>query len=592
MTYFARAFELSQRPVRDSSDLRRILALPRRTLAEPPPGWEDRWRRPAGTCPDVSCPYALPLKSHQRTTLYEASLLRGVVGPQGVGQGKAWTSLLLPAVLGAKRPVVLVPSPLVIQTERIYEHLCLHWRLPPTAILGYGRLSHPKHALALEDLDPDCLVADEAHKLENPGAACHKRVKACLRRRPHCAFCALTGTPNDKSIKDDAYVQLWALRAGAPVPQDWQQREHWAIALDYLPEPLENCPPGALVAFGTPVREAYGQWVAETPGVVASEGLSCDAPLHLDVRPLAIPPPVVRALDDLRATWTRPDGEEFSEALDFSRYARQLATGLYTRWNPAPPADWLDARRDWKREVRTFLASRSKPGIDSEALYEEAVAAGRVPSTSYGPWRAVEDSFRPRKETVWLDDYLARDAARWARGPGSPGIVWTRSPALGRRIAELAGVRYYGEGPKDALAILPRALGGEIDGSVSIVASLDAHGTGRNLQMYRRQLFTSPSSNARTTEQWLGRLHRFGQEAPSVEATFYLHTPEAQDAFRQAVGAARWLQEYRRQPQRLCAAVYSDALRAILGPRGFDFGRKVSYVRNTVASDGLDQKSQ
>ncbi|WP_157775428.1 hypothetical protein [Melittangium boletus] len=79
---------------------------------------------------------------------------------------------------------------------------------------------------------------------------------------------------------------------------------------------------------------------------------------------------------------------------------------------------------------------------------------------------------------MWLSDFIVQDAARWAARKGLPGIVWVEFPELGERIARAAGVPFYGGGPLASQTIIRESS------KRSIVASLRAHGTGKNLTMF------------------------------------------------------------------------------------------------------------
>ncbi len=52
-----------------------------------------------------------------------------------------------------------------------------------------------------------------------------------------------------------------------------------------------------------------------------------------------------------------------------------------------------------------------------------------------------------------------------------------------------------------------------------VIASLDAHGTGKNLQHFQHMCVVQWPRSARTAEQLLGRLHRRGQEADELPVT-------------------------------------------------------------------------
>jgi hypothetical protein len=570
VSYFASAFQSMSRPVPHGPEVTRIAALPFRTLAEPQGGWEDKWRL-AG-CDNAECPYHRGLRPTQRTALYEAQRAGGLFAPMGVGTGKTLTSLLLPTVLGAQRTVLLIPPSLRAKTKADYAHLREHWVLPsPEAltIVAYSELSVAKGTDLLERLAPDLIVADEAHCLKDPKAARTKRFLRYFKAHPDTRFCALSGTMTSRSLRDWAHLSRLALRTGSPAPRDWRTLDSWAWALDDLKEPFENSPPGALAVFcphGEPVREGYRRRVLGTPGVVATATTDCDASLVIQERRVKVPPSVREALDQLRTTWQRPDGEEFNSALEAYRYARQLASGLYLRWTEKPPQAWLEARQAWHREVRTFLSRRSTPGLDSPALYEAAVKAGRLPSTSYGPWKALEAEFSPETEDVWLSGFLVEDAVRWLAG--TPGIVWTESPAFGQRLAKATGLRYYGAGAKASAAIL------EADPGESFVASVQAHGTGKHLAAWSRGLVVTANPKGEVWQQLLGRMHRQGQKADEVVFDVYLHTPELRAAFAEARKNSEFQGSAFGEPQRLEAAT------VLLSPTASHVPSAVDIQRN------------
>jgi hypothetical protein len=83
------------------------------------------------------------------------------------------------------------------------------------------------------------------------------------------------------------------------------------------------------------------------------------------------------------------------------------------------------------------------------------------------------------------------------------------------------------------------------------VASIQAHGTGRNLQMFSRNLVVSCPSAGADWEQLLGRTHRQGQQADEVEYDFF-------DTFdhevKTAVKDAAYIKDILGQDQRLLFA--------------------------------------
>jgi hypothetical protein len=80
-------------------------------------------------------------------------------------------------------------------------------------------------------------------------------------------------------------------------------------------------------------------------------------------------------------------------------------------------------------------------------------------------------------------------------------------------------------------------------GDRSIVASIKAHGTGRDgLQyIFSKNLVANPPSSGATWEQLLGRTHRVGQRSDEVEVWTYRHTPELRECLDDAIGQARYI---------------------------------------------------
>jgi len=131
--------------------------------------------------------------------------------------------------------------------------------------------------------------------------------------------------------------------------------------------------------------------------------------------------------------------------------------------------------------------------------------------------------------------------------------VWVEFPELGERIAKAAGVPFYGGGPLTSQTIIRE------DGNRPIVASLRAHGTGKNLTMFSRMLFVNLPADGAAFEQVIGRMHRQGQMADEVEVELYQHTPELIRSVRKAREFARFIEQTEGTPQKLCFAAYDWA---------------------------------
>jgi len=185
----------------------------------------------------------------------------------------------------------------------------------------------------------------------------------------------------------------------------------------------------------------------------------------------------------------------------------------------------------------------------------ECGGRGKVParpvweSECWAPWKAIKGTVTPITKTARLSDYLVLDAIEW--GQKNKGVIWYSYNALGEWISELGGFSLHGGGPKAAALIAAE------DGTQSIVASIQAHGTGRDglQRLFDRQLICNPPSSSTTWEQLLGRLHRQGQAADKVFAEVYLHTPEFKASLTKAMTRSLYVQTTLGSEQKLQTAM-------------------------------------
>jgi hypothetical protein len=524
-------------PVGTSPDLERILSLPRRPQSEIlGPGDVERltakYRRPGGT---------MTLRPVQAALVKEFETTGAAFGNVGVGEGKTIPSALAATVMGAKVAVLLVPPSLRAKfLELEYPVLAQHWKLPNVAghpifypdtdallhVVSYSQLSSPKGWDILERLKPDLIVADEAHCLARSSART-RRFRAFRKKHPGTRCVFLSGTLTNREIQEFASLLYYALGKGAPVPLHWPTLEAWGEVLNARNwvegEPIN--PPGALTALctldGQDVRDAFRERLVSTPGVIVSSTTTIPNALVLYERPLDPPDVVTKALADLNATWETPKGELLNEAIERYRVAREISAGLYNRpvWPDDVPfedrLEWLEARRDWNKAMVEVLRGDGVRGMDSPHLLAQAAnrwhegyehegqiipprsRSGPLPVFPAAPWPRWKDAKAripaPSSEVVWLDDFLVDDAIRW--GLDAPGVIWYEHSEIGYRIATGGKFPLYGGGPKASAEILRET------GERTIVASIDAHGTGR--------------TSRRSTARWSRPLRPVGRPGSS-----------------------------------------------------------------------------
>lgn len=497
--------------------LRRILALPRRSPV-PPEGLAEKLtellRTPKG---------GMTLRPLQALALHDIGTCGGAFLPLDVGEGKTLVSLLAPYVLDAKRPLLLLPANLIQKTAREARALSEHWLIPSNIrLMSYQMLGLVHSARDVDVYAPDLIIADECQKLKNrDNAAVARRVERYLEANPGTKFVGMTGTIMRRSLRDFAHILRWALKDKAPVPLRDSEVDEWALALDErIENEFQRIEPGALLELAAggyahldPVvaaRRGFRKRLRETPGVVASaeSGTVVDVGLTIRTIRYEVSPVMREHFRVLREDKVAPNGDELWEAADTWRHAREMALGFAQRWDPQPPEDWRQARKEWFQFVRGVL-QRSRTW-DSPEHVAQACDAGKLPGHKLAVWRRIKDSFIPNPVPVWHDDTAIRMCAQWMR---EPGLVWTEHVPFAERLAQVTGAKYYGA---KGLAADGEFIDDAYPGR-SIIVSVDANREGRNLQKkWHRNLITTPMEGADVWQQLLGRTHRPGQERDVV----------------------------------------------------------------------------
>lgn len=566
--------------VQATSDLRRVLAIPRRTWTEADARalaeqMTPLLRTPTGT---------MALRPIQAQALYEAATTGGMLGALRAGCGKTLISLLAPYVLESRRPLLLVPAKLVAKTQREQIELAKHWRIPNfIRIVSYEILGRVQSAELLDRYQPDLVIPDECHRLKNPRAAVTRRVMRYLAASPTTRVLVMSGTVTSRSIEDYAHLLRRALGPNAaPVPHSASETAEWADALDDKPNADTRVNTGALVLLCdaqeaelhkteplVACRRAFRRRLVDTAGVIATtEGLvGCS----LSISPLI--PSMGRATDDafleLRRAWQLPDGQPLATGVDMYRHARELALGFFYLWSPPAPKDWLKARQRWYAACRYILGSNRR-NLDSPLEVANAVDAGLYPHAvtlgsgesvkpldALNAWRAIRDVFRPNTVPVWVDHGALAACEAWAKG--GPGVIWTSHTAFAEELSRRTGFAYHGAQGLDA-------RGRQIESASPrevVIASIESNSEGRNIQkLWSRNLITSMPKLGKTVEQLLARTHREGQPADEVSCDVFMSCREHAEAFEAARENARFVEATQGQAQRILYADVDDMPRA------------------------------
>ncbi len=553
------------RGVSKSVEFQRILNLPRRKLdLDAVQDVTSLFHREGGT---------MSFWPIQSAALIEASEADGLFAPIGVGAGKTLLSLALPDALDSKRTVLLVPSQLKKKSQKEISFYGRHFCLPidRITIIAYSELSSAKHQDILFELDPDLIIADECHALRHRSSARTKRFLRFMNQTPSCRFAGMSGTITNKSILDYAHLLELALRKNSPLPRIFTEVGEWSAALDVDIGNRQPRAPGVLVQFckdGENVRKGYRRRLTETPGVVATEEGAIGT--SLIVRRLApdVPDVVKVLLHKVKTTWCIGE-EELESAIAYWRVMRQLAAGFYYVWvwpDGIVDHEWLEARAAWHKEVREKL-KQSRQGLDSPLLlanaaeryrkskcqlegfvFETRTDSGEGPrwrSEHWDAWRLVKDRPKPPTKAVWVSDYIIYEALIWAAkvAKKGPAIIWYEHKCIGEKLAEVSGLPHFGPGDDATDARDP-----------IIICGTRTQGTGKNLQFYNQNLFTSLSGSGTEFEQNVGRTHRPGQLADEVLVDWYGNTEETIEALAKIIKQAEYMQDTTGQRQKVLYA--------------------------------------
>lgn len=441
-------------------------------------------------------------------------------------------------------------------------------------IMPYSLLQAEDAWTLLEELRPDLLFFDEAHNIKNKRAARTSRILSYWRKyRP--AVSALSGTMTRKSLKDYAHILLMCLGQKSPLPTDMSIVEGWANVLDSAQaqheyhdkttsagplRPLINWSnhhfPLSPLSFDVPgFRRAYQNRLLTAPGVVSSPADALGTSLVIENRKVdGAGDELKRLTKQLLDLWVTPDGDEIEHAMLVWKWRTELTAGFYHRhfW---PTAEQLSIHRkitvdqaadfiarsqshhkklqEYHRELRKWFKNNpSVPHMDSPMLVGKEMSKNqdtRVGRVLYTAWRQAKDAEFPEmvereKAPVRVDDYKIKAAVEWAdKNTRSDGIIWYFNQEIGVWVTE--------ELKKKGIPCIHCPAGKDVDIFLTkpdvadrcrghfLVASLKAHGTGKNLQFLHDQLFLQLPWTEDQAQQTIGRTHRTGQLADVVNVT-------------------------------------------------------------------------
>lgn len=514
------------------------------------------------------CRHVDTLNEPQAVYLSELYGLHRAIVPFRTGAGKTLAALLTPTVLSKAlgRPMTaLLMVPASGREKTIYEARAYsrHWRCAAFRLVTYEFLANPRNAKWLDENPHDVVLADEAHRLTPRSKAWGRLGRHLMARAKAGApaiFVPFTASLTSRKLEECWHYCRSAMGDAGPFPATRNEAQVWAAATDEKVPADSRLLPGALGTLAplpdgdmSPHRRAQkqlGDRIGATPGIVSTKEDIPPITLLLSTHHLPLPDHVRDMERDLRDHWRLPSGEEFSHAWDVWKNSRRFGCGLYYRWDPPAPKEWLARRSEWTRFAREYMKYRQN--IDSDVHVANMIDRGELDDSGIlAAWREIRPTFTPVSVAEWIDDTTLKYAANWLR-EHDRGICWVEHRPLGLRLAELTGFPYFSVNASDA------RTGTSIVGYEGTPAIISlAHHTQFNLQYYKDNLITSCPPMGRTLDQLIGRTLRENQEANEVTCEFMLTTAETHACLSQCFADAKRAQNLDGQPKKL---LYGDCM--------------------------------
>jgi hypothetical protein len=515
----------------------------------------------------------------QGWALEELQQCSGLFGMLNVGSGKTGISILAPLILNSRRTVLMIPPALKEQFLRDYAQWSEHFHVPQLQnqafrkeypilyLVPYSKMSQSTSTDLMRKIAPDLIIMDEAHFLKNSTSARTKRLRRYLKECKNTRVLAMSGSMTTKAITEYAHICRWSLKERSPVPGNWIELNDWQEELSpsfiNIMKPKSNYL-DVLAGRGAnrkEKRQAFAKRLNETSGVLTTSLSKLNIPLtYHKVENIDLPKEIKDALKDTRDLEQRPDGEILINGLSKAACLMQLAFGFYYRWiwPRNEPIDirnkWLDARKEWNKEVRDKLKT-AKEFEDSPLLLAQAAArwehgfvseGKKIPpktrhlltwaSCTWKEWQEVELTARPSTEAVWISYFWVDYCMEWLKS--NKGLCWYEYAEFGNELRKKGGrdIDYFGAGPDANKRIK------EADGKRSAIVSIGAHHYGKNLQAFNKNLLGNHPGERSAWEQLTGRTHRYGQKNPvSIEIPFF--TQELKKNIEIAIEQEKYVRE-------------------------------------------------
>ncbi len=505
-------------------------------------------------------------------------------------------------------------------------------------ILPYSYLSVKDTEEMLEAIKPELIICDEAHNLANRGSARTKRLMNYVdKHKPEgCALSGTITSktirdyfhlikwclaeynplPNGLQLANEWGSVIDAEATGTYGQADSGNTRSAQSPLLPLIRWAQKVYPNEKFKEDTPsFRKAYKLRLNSAPGVVSSGDASIGTSLIMSNQPVENKEqaPGWKELSDLckKVTdeWTTPNGDEIEHAIHCWKWLNELwGAGFYNEliW---PTADIYAKRKKiggyeaedtlkkaWEHHqagqvyakcLRTWLGKNSFPGCDTPFLVGHEISRNKAKNVGeemyvkWADWKKLDFDGRPERDShaIRVCPFKINHAVAWAKETQSSkelpgGIIWVHH--------QEAGLWCYDELVRAGLDALHCPAGDRFNELILaqqnknkiIVASMVAHGTGKNLQHFSNNYFLQWPRQDTQAEQTLGRTHRNGQKADELTVVTNFSTEFDHLNFAACLNDALYIHQTTGNRQKLIYAVYNPLPKifpsAVLQERGLE----------------------
>jgi hypothetical protein len=513
-------------------------------------------------------------------------------------------------------------------------------------IMPYSLLSTQDTIQNLKDIAPELIICDEAHLLANKSAARTRRLMKYVEQNSPEGV-AISGTITGKSVRDYYHLIKWCLGEGSPMPNSMHLANEWSQILDaeamnkvYLtPQDMEpitpviewartNYPDEEFTADVAGARRAYQKRFASCPGVVISKNASIGTSLVLANQPVSHFrecdgwEEVERLGKQVTDDWVTPNGDEIDHAIHCYKWLYEIyGAGFYNELSWPDPEVFAKRRRipvdeaeeilfrakehhqagqTYTKALRRWFGRPHPAGLDTPFLVGQDMmknGSANVGERLYDLWREWKDldfEDRPDRDStaVRLCSFKIDAMVEWAKGLKGGGLVWVHNKEMGIWAVEELLKNNLQALHCPAGEVHNVAIRNEKNGDKIIVASMTAHGTGKNLQHFQDQYFLQWPRSAKKAEQVLGRTHRNGQKADRLIAVTNNTLDFDRQNFAATLNDSLYIHQTTGSRQKLMYATY-DPLpivfpAAVLRQRGFE-NRMLTEDQQSELNDRFGQ---